>query len=93
MIVRILGEGQFDVPTDAIETLDRLDRELVKAVEADDHAAYGKTLPALLAAVRAHGTPVAADHLGASHLIVPGPAATIADVRRLLSGEGLTSPR
>jgi hypothetical protein len=86
MIVRILGEGQFEVPNDAADTLNRLDGELSKAAEDGDHAAFGRTLTAILGAVRAHGRPVSRHHLGASDLVVPGPGATIADVRRLLSG-------
>lgn len=92
MIVRILGEGQFDVRSDAVETLNRLDAQLVKAVETEDHAAFGTVLKTLLDAVRAHGRPMAPDHLGASDLVVPGPSATIADVQRLLAGEGLSAP-
>lgn len=91
MIVRILGEGQFEVPDGAAAMLDRLDGELSKAAEDGDHAAFGRTLTAILSAVRAHGRPASRGHLGTSDLVVPGPSATIADVRSLLSGQRVNS--
>ena len=92
MIVRILGEGQFEVPDKAVGGLDRLDHELVRAVDAGDAAGFARTLEALLAGVRTQGRPVSAEHLGASDLVVPHPGATLEEVRKLLSGEGLIVP-
>ncbi len=87
MIVRILGEGQFEVPDDAAGLLDRLDGALSRAVEAGDHAGFDAMLAAMLNTVRTRGRPVPPDHLSASDLVLPGPGATIGEVRRLLSGQ------
>ncbi len=46
-------------------------------------------LTALLARVREVGTPAEASDLRPSALIIPGPDATMDDVRRLLTDEGL----
>ena len=48
MILRILGEGQFEVPEGALEELNRLDDEVQKAVEAGDGEAFGRALTALV---------------------------------------------
>jgi len=89
MIVRILGEGQLEVPESAIEELNELDRALEQAVERDDEAAFHPALAALLARIREVGTPVEADDLRPSELIIPQPDATMAEVRQLLTDEGL----
>jgi Cu+-exporting ATPase len=68
---------------------DLQDVYFVRAVEAGDEAAFDRSLEALLAGVRETGRPVPDDYLGPSDLVLPGPDATIEDVRALLSEEGL----
>ena len=89
MIVRILGEGQLEVPDAAVGALNELDQALESAVDAGDEAAFTAALAALLAKIRAVGSPVSADDLRPSELIIPQPDATMAEVRRLLTDEGL----
>jgi len=89
VIVRILGEGQLEVPESAADELNELDRAVETAVDNEDEAAFGPALAALLARVRAVGSPVRADDLRPSELILPQPDATIAEVRKLLTDEGL----
>jgi hypothetical protein len=89
MIVRILGEGQLEVPAAAVEELNRLDEALESAVERGDEAAFGPALEALLSRVRQIGVTTAPDDLRPSELILPGPDATMDDVRKLLTDEGL----
>jgi hypothetical protein len=91
VIVRILGEGQLEVPESATEDLNELDRALELSVERSDEAAFGPSLAALLAKVREVGSPVGADDLRPSELIIPQPDATMAEVRQLLTDEGLRS--
>ena len=40
MIVRISGEGQFEVPDGHVEELNRLDDDLTKAVDSGDDAQF-----------------------------------------------------
>lgn len=89
MIVRILGEGQLEVPESAVTELNELDATLEAAVEHNDEEAFRPALAALLARVREVGSPTDADDLRPSELIIPQPDATMADVRRLLTDEGL----
>jgi hypothetical protein len=89
MIVRILGEGQLEVDDSAMSELNALDHELEAAVERSDEAAFGAARDTLLARVRALGMPVEADTLAPSALILPQEDATMADVRKLLSDDGL----
>jgi len=89
VIVRILGEGQFRVDDAATAELNRLDTELETAVNHDDEAAFTTALDALLAKVRAQGSPLSPDTLEPSDLILPHQDSSMDEVRRLLTDEGL----
>jgi hypothetical protein len=89
MIVRILGEGQFDVAGEHLGELDLLDARLQSAAEAGDEAAFTAALQALCDAVRRHGGPVPADALVGSELVLPAEDTSLDQVRALLAGEGL----
>jgi hypothetical protein len=89
MIVRILGEGQWEVPEEHLAPLNALDDEVEAAVESGDEDAFRRTLAALLDWVRGHGTVLPVDSLVDSDLILPPSDATLEEVRALLSGEGL----
>ncbi|MET9347911.1 PspA-associated protein PspAA [Streptomyces termitum] len=89
MIVRIMGEGQRELADSHLAELDRLDDELLGETESGDEEGFRRTLGALLDAVRRLGTPLPDDALAPSELILPGPDATLAEVRRMLSDDGL----
>ena len=89
MIVRILGEGQLDVPDAELDALNELDEWLVTDLEKGDEASWRQHLETLLDRVRAAGTPVPDDFLGESDLMLPSSDSTIEEVRELLGEEGL----
>ena len=89
MIVRILGEGQLDLPDSALGELNQLDAELEKACEAADEDAFAPALAALLDRVRALGAPLPSDHIVPSDLVLPPADASLAEVGELLGEEGL----
>ncbi len=89
MIVRILGEGQYDVPDEAIDRLNGLDEAVESSVEAGDREAFTGALAALLAGVRDLAVPHEEGSLDISDLILPPADATLEEVRDLLSGDGL----
>jgi hypothetical protein len=89
VIVRILGEGQYDVPDSALADLEALDTSLEQACAGGENDAFSTALAALLARVRELGTPVAEDYLGPSELVLPAAEASLNEVRELLTDEGL----
>ncbi|HVA60041.1 MAG TPA: hypothetical protein VNG13_05830 [Mycobacteriales bacterium] len=91
MIVRILGEGQVEVDESEVDELNSLDNALLRAVEADDEAAFRAAHAALLDRVRQLGTPLADDLLVPSDLVLPSADAGLAEVRELLGDEGLVA--
>jgi hypothetical protein len=89
MIVRILGEGQLEVPESAAGELNELDAKVEAAVNGNDEGAFHTALAALLARIREVGSPADPDALTPSSLIVPGSDATMDEVRELLADDGL----
>lgn len=89
MIVRILGEGQFDVADADVERLNELDSALEAAVESGDEGAFRSALHALVEQVRSVGTPHAVDALDTSDAVLPPVDATLDEVRELLQDDGL----
>lgn len=89
MIVRILGEGQWDLAEEHLTELNKLDDEVEKAVEAGDEETFTGTLSALLERVRTTGTRLPDDTLHDSDLILPPADATIDEVRHMLEDDGL----
>ncbi len=89
MIVRILAEGQYDVPDDALGELNELDGQLEGAIEQGDEAAFRSSLAALLDKVRGLGASVPLDALVPSTLVLPSGDASLHEVRELLNDDGL----
>ncbi len=89
MILRILGEGQLKMSDDALLELNELDDVLSNAVDKGDEAEFQTALTNLVNKARAVGKPVADDYIGPSEVILPGPDATLEEVKELLSDEGL----
>lgn len=89
MIIRILGEGQYEVAEAELDALNTLDAAVESAIEAGDEAAFGEALAALHNGVQGAGEPLAVDSLEDSDLILPPADATLDEVRELIAGDGL----
>ena len=89
MIVRILGEGQLDVPEAELDGLNELDDKLGAAVESGGEATFRSALGALLGRIRQVGTPLPDDSLEPSDFVLPAPDADLEEVRELFGDQGL----
>jgi hypothetical protein len=89
VIIRILGEGQLSVDDGEATALNQLDAELASAVDRGDEASFRRALNELLTQVRAVGKPYPADSLEPSELILPHEDASLAEVRQMMTDEGL----
>ena len=88
MIVRILGEGQFEVPDSERTSLDGLEAALNSAVDGHDEAAFAAALSSLIEAVKKAGEPVPPDVFTSSDLVVPFSDATLDETKSLLDEPG-----
>jgi len=89
MIIRILGEGQYDVAEESMDELNELDSVVEAAVRAGNEPAFADALVALLAGVRRLGTVHDVDSLDSSDLILPMQDASLAEVQEMLADDGL----
>ena len=89
MIVRLMGEAQFEAPDDLQAELNRLDNEAVQAVQSEDEARLRSLLEQMAQLVRERGERLPDDDLSASDLLVPPSDLSLEEARELFSGDGL----
>ena len=89
MIVRILGEGQFNLPGSAIDDLNDIDNRMVEAVAAEDGAQFQSLLDEMFQLVRDRGEPLPIDELVESDLILPETDLTLDEAEHIFIGDGL----
>ena len=89
MIIRIMTEGQYNLPGAFIDDLNELDNKLVEVVEREDREQFETTLKEMLDLVREKGTEIPVDELVESDLVLPDPDITLEEAEDLFVGEGL----
>jgi hypothetical protein len=86
MIVRILGDGQYELPENMESEFERLDNHLIAHVEDGDEEAFRRELAELVGIVQ-QGSELPDDDFRPSDAVLPSPDASLADVQELLSEE------
>jgi hypothetical protein len=89
VIVRIMGEGQFEIDEEVAKGLNELDQQAEQALEAGDADRFGELLQRMATAVRSNGTRLAEEDLSASDAIVPPEDLSLDEARQLFDGGGL----
>jgi hypothetical protein len=89
VIVRLMGEGQYQVDDELQDELNRLDETALEALEAGDEERLDGILEQMAELVRSRGTPLPAEDLHPSDAIIPPADLTLEETRELMSGEGL----
>lgn len=88
MLIRILGEGQFEIPESDLAELNHLDAALEGALNSPEPDVT-PALDALLAFVRERGVRPPDHEARESDVVLPFADATEDDIRDMLSDEGL----
>lgn len=89
MIVRVLGDAQYELDQSALEPLHELDERCLRALEDDDEKGFHTCYAQMLAVVRSAGRPLADDDLRTSELMLPPVDVSLEEVRRDLGEHGL----
>jgi len=89
VIVRLMGEGQFEVDDEVAKGLNDLDEKAGEAVERGDEEQLRALLERMAEAVRTNGSRVPDDDLRGSEAIVPPEDLSLEEARELFEGEGL----
>jgi len=89
VIVRLMGEGQFEVDDEVAKGLNGLDEQAGAAVEQGDEEKLRELLQRMADAVRMNGARVPDEDLTPSEAIVPPDDLSLDEARELFEGEGL----
>ena len=89
MIVRIAGEGQFELPDDDAERLNELDNQAVAAVEQGNESGFRELWSQMLELVANDGKELDDDELVVSDVILPPRDITFDEAQAEFTGEGL----
>jgi hypothetical protein len=89
VIVRVLGEGQFDVDDEVAKGLDDLDEQAERALETGNQEQFSELLRRMAEAVRTNGTRLPDEDLSPSEGIIPPEDLTLDEARELFDGDGL----
>ncbi len=89
MIIRIMNENQYIVPSLYFDDINKIDNEVVKLIAKGDREGFKEKYGELIALVRKNGVPMDPKTLKESDLIVPPADITFEEARRLFTGEGL----
>jgi hypothetical protein len=89
MIVRISGEGQYDLDDGHHARLNQLDDAVVAAVEAGDEERFHQNFEELLRFVRTEGVRHDGEDLRESDFILPPADTSFAEAGEDFTGEGL----
>ena len=89
MIVRIAGEGQFQLPDDDAARLNELDNQAVEAAAAKDEVRFNDLWQQMLSMVETDGEEVDDDELVASDVILPPRDISFEEACAEFTGDGL----
>ncbi len=89
MIIRIMGEGQYRVPSGLLDELNVIDNRIVDLVAKEDEGGYKNELARLISAVKVKGCPLDPEEIVESDLIVPPEDLTLEEAENVFSGSGL----
>jgi hypothetical protein len=89
MIIRIRGEGQYQLADAAEDGLNELDDEVVARMDADDEAGFHRALEQLLGFVRSAGDRLDDHELEVSDHVLPPPDTTLSEARAAFAEDGV----
>jgi 3',5'-cyclic AMP phosphodiesterase CpdA len=89
MIVRILGEGQFRTNDKLLDSLNKIDNEIVNHVSKGDRVEFRKDLAKFISIIKKEGEPLDPVEILPSDIIIPPGDLSLDEARHVFSGHGL----
>jgi hypothetical protein len=87
MIVRISGEGQYELDDEESARLEEMDREITAALHAGDAERFHALLEEALAYVRKQGDIVGQDQVVPSQIIMPPSDVTVDEAHKFFEDD------
>ncbi len=93
MIVRLMGEGQYEINKNHLDEINRIDNNIVKIINRGDEKAIKITFKIefkkLTDYVRKNGKKVPDEIIKPSNLIIPPADLTLEEAKKIFKGDGL----
>jgi len=89
MIVRLMGEGQFEIEKKHVDELNKIDNNIVKIIGTGDEKTFKAEFKKLTDYARKNGKKLADITIKPSDIILPPADLTFEEAKKIFSGEGL----
>lgn len=89
MIIRIMGEGQYEVEGSLLEELNVIDNRIVDHVGRGEEKEFREALGQLISTVKRNGKQLDPKEIIKSEIIVPPKDLTLEEARGIFKGYGL----
>ncbi len=89
MIVRLMGEGQYELDKVQVEELNRIDNSLVNVVDNGDEDAFRTEFRKIIDYVHSKGKHIPDDVIMPSDIIIPPEDITLEEAKKIFKGDGL----
>lgn len=89
MIVRIMGEGQFQVSSTILDELNELDNKIVDEVAKDNEERLRALLTEMISMVKREATPLDPAEIVESNVIIPPEDLSLDEAKKIFTGEGI----
>jgi hypothetical protein len=89
MIVRLMGEGQYELDKKHMDELNKIDNNIVKIVNKGDEKTFKAEFKKLIDYARKNGKKLEDKTIKSSDIILPPADLTFEEAKKIFSGEGL----
>ena len=89
MIVRLMGEGQYELDKKHVDEINKIDNEVVKIVNKGNEKEFRSEFKKLADYVKKNGKKLSDDVLKPSEIIIPPQDLTIEEAKEIFAGDGL----
>ncbi len=89
MIVRLMGEGQYELDKKHVDELNKIDNNIVKIVNHGDEKTFMTEFKKLTDYARRNGKKIPDNIIKPSDVILPPADLTFEEAKKLFTGDGL----
>jgi len=89
MIVRLMGEGQYELEKKHIDEVNKIDNNIVKIINKGDEEVFRSEFKKLSEYVRKNGKRISDEVIKPSEIIIPPYDLTLDEAKRIFAGDGI----
>jgi len=89
IVVRVMGEGQFEVDEAILERLNELDNQIVEEVAKANEQRFHDLLHEMIELVKREANPLHPSTIVPSDIIIPPADLSLEEAKKIFKGEGI----